>query len=172
MCSINGNVRSMPAEVPAEVQIFPSLTIRSSTTSTSLNSRNFWSEAQCVVAHLFESRPARWIQDDCVGTESTALQFLAYPATNWIRDGLSTSLRAPSPPGTRRKSNEGQSTKVAWGLIGVPLLQIMGSGFSAIMRQFWGAWANLLQSDIISHGPTRSSSSSPGKLKIRVYLCI
>jgi hypothetical protein len=52
-----------------------------------------------------------------------------------------------------------------WGLIDMPLAQITGSGFSATIKHLSGPWASLLQRETISHGPTRSSSSSPGKIR-------
>src|SRR5208337_1611238 len=83
-----------------------------------------------------------------------------------IKTGLSTSLRVPSPPGTNRKSSLGHASTETLGFTDNPLAQEIGSSDCATRKQFLGPAASTLHILTISHGPTKSNSSTPGNTRM------
>jgi len=155
----------MPADTPDDDQMLPSRTTRSSTTVTSPSSLKRASEFQWVVAFFPDRRPALCKRKVPVQTERTSLQCFACSAIKRTKSGLSTSLRVPSPPGTRRKSSLGLCSKDVWGLSERPLAHSMGSCDCAIMSRFSGPPKSLPHMPTISQGPMRSNSSRSGKTR-------
>src|SRR5829696_7428374 len=78
--------------------------------------------------------------------------------------GLSTSVRVPRPPGTRKTSARGALSKEWSAITRRPLAERTSPPCSQTVKTSHASGSSAASMAKTSHGPTKSSSSAPGKM--------
>src|SRR6266545_1015862 len=169
---------SMPAEMPADVTMWPSSTTWSfsSTVTAGKDSRIRSSERQCVVARRPSSSPAWPSSIDPVQTDVSVSTWRPRSAIHSSRRRFLASARVPQPPGTTKRSSGGHLSRVTSGITFNPPVAITVSAVSATSSTSKGDASSRRASSLsrvtenTSNGPQKSRTSTSGKIRMPTRL--